>query len=327
MGDSVLRLDRLLSSEAQVIHRTRRRLFEKRIVTLGERTHVLYRLPLPWQARRLAHLLREAQARGVAMQRVECVAARWLDLARYGGCWLVAGYEAGETLKIARFDDALVDSLAASLARLHSISARGHGPLLRLGARVRSLMNAVEGDVHLALAQCEALAPQEQEAMRTWLGGRGERVWCREGFDLTHGDLLAKNILIRADGAGVCLIDYELAAFDRAGFEVAAALIRFFHGRNTRYRARFLERYLAECSATVREDWQAHAPYFLVAAALRMARSRERRRHALSSRGEQEAAGVQARRFDAYVKTAFSLMQAFEQGATDPEAMLAAGGR
>ncbi|WP_332675312.1 phosphotransferase family protein [Aromatoleum sp.] len=318
---------RLLDEEAEVIHRTKRLFFEKRIVSVSDETHVLYRFPVPWFARRLASLLREAESRGIPMQRHRFARARWRDLIRQRGCWLVASYEVGAILQPSRLNAELVSSFAVSLARLHSIKAGKPGALFAYGRPFESLVGKVDRDVRAALECTDVHDVAARQEMLGWLHEHGLFLRRLNSFHLIHGDLLAKNILVRDDSPEICLIDYELAAFDHAGFELAAALFRFFGGRNAKYRSEFLERYLSECAVDISEDWAAHSHYFLVSSALRMARTRVRRRKALLGRGEHEAAEVQVGRFNRYVATAFALMKAYDGGARSPEELLAAGMR
>lgn len=316
---------RLLADEAEIVHQTKRLFFEKRIVSVSGHTHVLYRFAVPWFARRLASLLRDAESKGIPMQRHRFGGAQWRDLVRRRGCWLAASYEPGAVLQPSRLNAEMVASLAVSLARLHSIKAGSHGALFGFGRPFQSLAGKVDCEVRASLECSDAHDAAQRQEMRGWLREHGLFLQRMNGFHLIHGDLLAKNILVRDEASEICLIDYELAAFDHAGFELAAALFRFFGGRNAKYRSEFLERYLSECAADIRDDWAAHSHYFLVSSALRMARTRVRRRKALASRGEHEAAEVQVGRFNRYVANAFSLMRAFEGGARSPEKMLAAG--
>lgn len=299
-------------------------LFEKRIVSVSERRHVLYRFPVPWRARRLAALLREAEEIGISMQRCERVSARWSDLVRHGGCWLVASYEAGESMQPSALNGDIVASLATSLARLHSIRSGRHGPIFQFGRPFRSLATVVGGEIGHALRSAALHDSAEKAGMGRWLREHGAFLQSRDTFHLVHGDLLSKNILVKEGGAGICLIDYELASFDHAGFELAAALIRFFGGRNLKFLPEFFDRYFAVCDQDVAKDWNAHSHYFLVASLLRLARTRVRRRRILSQRGEDEAAAVQTGRIDNYAARAFALMRAYDSGAKTPDEMLKA---
>lgn len=317
-------LHTLLSDSAELVHRTRRTLFEKRIVAVADRKHVLYRFAVPRHARRLADLLREAERLGVPMQRCEQVWAGWGDVLRHRGAWVAVSYEEGRTFTPAQLNEDAAGSLATALGRLHSIVGVRPGPLFGYRPFARSLAGEVTADVTQALRYAGSHAADEKAAMVRWLDANGAFLKGRTSFHLLHGDLLAKNVLLREDGDAVCLVDYELATFDHAGFELGAALLRFFGGRNRALIPAFLDRYLATCSEDVAADWEVHAPYFLVASALRLARTRVRRREMLLRRGESEAAKAQIPRIDSFSARAFALMRAHEGGARRPFEMLTA---
>lgn len=319
-----LALDTLLSSEAELAHLTRRMFFEKRIVALADRKHVLYRFPVPWRARRLAALLQEAELRGIPMQRCEQVWAGWTEVLRNRGAWIAMTYEDGRAFAPANLNEGAAASLASALGALHSISARKDGPLFTYRPFRSSFAEEVDLHLRQALQHAERHDPHEKAQIARWLEGHGAFLKDRRSFHLLHGDLISKNVLLREDGASVCLIDYELATFDHAGFELAAALLRFFGGRNRKLIPLFLDHYLATCSQDIARDWDAHAPYFLVASALRVARTRVRRRGLLRQRGETEAAEAQTRRIDDFAGRAFALMRAHEGGARFADEMLSA---
>src|SRR5690606_8731936 len=91
----------------------------------------------------------------------------------------------------------------------------------------------------------------------------------------THGDLYGANIIVDADHS-VGLIDYELLAYDLAGIELAATLLRPFCRNEGRRRA-LLRAYLASCPAELRQAWKENSRDFIFAAAARLALARQDR--------------------------------------------------
>jgi Ser/Thr protein kinase RdoA (MazF antagonist) len=313
----------LLSPQAEIVHRTRRRFFEKRIVRHESGNYVLYRFASPGKTRRLAKLLIECEAAGVPMQRLLHDSSGWWSGLKHFGFWLVASYEQGETWNVTPVQAAQMASLAKALARLHSIESLSPGPIFKK----RSFLRKKQPDKPwhaecLAVVRATAgLNDLQKQEMTAWLHASANVFAEPSAYQLVHGDLYAKNVLVK-DGQHVRLIDYELAAFEHAGFEFAGVLIRFTSGRNRKHRAEFLKTYLNECLPGVKEAWSRHAPEFLIYALLRLAWSRLRRAHILSRRGKIDDSIQLRQQLDRYVRGAYALVQALKAGLRDPEKLL-----
>lgn len=310
-------LDVLLSSPAAVERRTRRWLFEKRVVASGGERYVLYRFPTEAQAAALERFLVAGAEAGVPMQRFLGRTRGWRAAVRQRGYWLVSSYEPGEPL-IGRGSAQTLSALGRALAALHSLESERPGPLFGIGlpwpgyaARLRWELSSVlrRGRAVIAAADCAA-----------WLSEHGGFVEGIDRFQLAHGDLYGKNVLVRERGGAVYLIDYELAAYQPAGLELAVALLRAFCGEDAALRRSLLEAYLAHCTPWVREAWDEHHAFFLIAAALRLAGSRQRRARILARRGL--PADQPRDHAVRYLQWAERMVRAHRAGARGAEALL-----
>ena len=311
----MIRLEKLLSPHAEIVYRRRRRFFEKRIVRHDRGSYVLYRFSFPWQSRRLSKLLLECEAAGAPTQRLLHSGKGLRSFLTYFGFWLVASYEQGQPWDVAFVSAEQMTSLAQALARLHSVQSRFPGPVFRnLPFWSESLDRSWRSEGLAAVNAAAVLDEVQKNEIKEWLH-RSSSVFAGSSFyQLVHGDLWAKNVLV-VNGASVRLIDYEKAAFTHAGFELADALIRFTSGRNQKHRGEFLRAYLAGCLPIVKESWRRHAPEFLIYALLRLAWSRLRRVRMLRRRGESSEIGRMMQQFERYLLHASAFVQACNAGA------------
>jgi hypothetical protein len=249
-------LEHLLSSEAEVLHETRRPYVSKRIVESRGEGYVLYRAPSRDRMLRFAEVLRKATASGVSLQSLvhDC------DVQHPAGHWLVLRFASGQAL--GRPGPRAYRSLGRVLASLHGQESDRASSLLR---------KRVDPTPHERVLARTDLDKEE----RRWISQSSERLYRIERFQLTHGDLHRQNILINANQQ-VSLIDYELFAFEPAGLELAMVLLRPY-SRHPRNRQLLLEGYLATCREGIGDLWHELCADLLFAGALRLAAQRSTR--------------------------------------------------
>jgi len=319
----MISLAKLLSPQTEIVYRRRRRLFEKRIVCHDGGNYVLYRFPLPWQARRLSKLLLGCEAAGVPTQKLLHCDKRPLSFLTHLGFWIVASYEQGQPWDVTCVSADQMSSLAQALARLHSVESPSPGPIFRkVTFRTDFPARELHSECLAAVNAAERLNEGQKYQMKAWLRRSSSLFAGSSTYQLVHGDLWAKNLLV-VNGTFVRLIDYEKASFSYAGFELADALIRFTNGRNQKHRDAFLRSYFAECLPRVKESWCRHAPEFLVYAMLRLAWSRLRRSRMLRRRGNFDEIDKMMRQFDRYTLNASAFLQACNSGAGERGKLLA----
>ena len=187
----------------------------------------MYRFSFPWQSRRLSKLLLECEAAGAPTQRLLHSGKGLRSFLTYFGFWLVASYEQGQPWDVACVSADQMTSLAQALARLHSVQSRFPGPVFRnLPFWSESLDRSWRSEGLAAVNAAAVLDEVQKNEIKEWLH-RSSSVFAGSSFyQLVHGDLWAKNLLV-VNGTFVRLIDYEKASFSYAGFELADALIRF----------------------------------------------------------------------------------------------------
>jgi Ser/Thr protein kinase RdoA (MazF antagonist) len=303
--------------ESRIESRTRRRFFEKRIVLLANSRYVLYRFFFPSHAERLMWLLKEGRGRSVPMQKFLCRTGSWYEAVYYCGYWVAASYEQGSPLLDAGTTTS-VAALGRALARLHSIERSSAGPLFRLALTWGTYAQQLLRQLRRGLRSGGRPGHKETRFYYDWLQREGAFIKDLSGYQLTHGDIYGRNILVR-DG-DICLIDYELARFEPAGLELATALLRAFCGERPDLRHSLLQAYLETCPYPLACLWHKKAAFFLVAAALRLAERRQFRARRLARLGRSdETPRLQA---EWYGRWARDMMDAHSAGQTVPESLL-----
>jgi Ser/Thr protein kinase RdoA (MazF antagonist) len=258
-------LAQLLSSEAELLHSAKRPYIEKRVVKYGDQGYVLYRVPEKGRMLRFERTIKEAAAAGVSLQEV-----------LHGGCvsdasghWLIMRFVPGSPLRQHRPSAHSFAPLGIALGRLHKQEASAAEPIL---------CKRSEPIPYGAFLARHPLTREE----RQWAAQSAERMYRVNRFQLAHGDLHAKNIMV--DGSHhVALIDYELFSFEPAGLELAMVLLRGYC-RNPRNRQTLLNGYFSVALAEVEALWRDCAADFLFAAALRLAAQRRLRKTILQRR-------------------------------------------
>lgn len=258
MSDEKPSLAALLSSQAHVLHRTKRPYIEKRVVELAGQMYVLYRFPRREQCGRFERVLEQARAAGAILQPVVAGGAS----AEGAGYWLALACLPGELMAGRRFEPGILTALGKTAASLHSVSAVAPASLLK-----RELD---------ATPYAMALAdPGLGAAERKWIAASAERFYAIGRYQLHHGDLHGENILRMPDGR-VALIDYELLSFEQSGLELAMILLRGYC-RLPKNRQALLKTYLANLPRPDVWVWRKYAYDLLFAAALRLLWQRQRR--------------------------------------------------
>lgn len=299
-----------------VVHQTIRKQLEKRIVVFKDVHYVLYRFPTRFRAWRFRRLLRLAAETGVPFQKVvSCQAGGGKE----AGLWVVASYEEGDIWDVKRIQPDHVWCLAEALARLHRAQSCWNGKLFKLERPSRWFFRS------RLMEEC-APAIAASETLAGWAAENASVLRPRSIWQLVHGDLYDKNMLMRSDGS-ICLLDYEFAAYELAGMELAAVLLRVVTGRLKPMRPEFVERYLAASSHRVQQDWNQYAPQYLVFSLMRMAgRSAQKlaRTRATATAAHVQRAELSMQKL---LDDASRMAQAVGQGRRDVFELLAAAGR
>jgi Ser/Thr protein kinase RdoA (MazF antagonist) len=258
-------LAQLLSSEAELLHKTRRPYIEKKVVQFEGQGYVLYRVPSKHRMLRFERVLKEAAAAGVGLQEL-----------LHGGrvsadkdYWLIMRFVPGNPLAQRRPSPHSFVSLGRALAKLHSQEATAAEPVL---------YKRSEDIPFRDFLSRHDLVSEE----RRWVALSAERMYRINRFQLAHGDLHAKNIMVN-EAHQVALIDYELFAFEPAGLELAMVLLRSYC-RHPRNRQRLLKSYFSVASSEVTALWRDFASDLLFAAALRLGAQRRLRKTILQRR-------------------------------------------
>lgn len=310
-----MKLSRLLAADVTLVHRTRRDLFEKRIIRVDGDNFVLYRFPLSNRAKRLVNLLRTAEELGIPMQRlVDPGDARFSWHAP--GYWLVTRFEPGNIWDEHPIDLRHAVNLAHALAGMHAIHADRYGRLFELGDAF-SLKGKVLAESMKAIRFAHVFTPQQKGEMERWVKQHASLLAPSNGYQLVHGDLSGKNLVAKEDGT-VCLIDYELIAYELAGLDLAHAFLNLFNGMREVHRAGFLAAYVERRGAEFQADWETNAAAYLVYALMRMACSRQRRARILAQRQGVDAAVEANRVYGIFLQNAYTLVQAEKEGIADP---------
>lgn len=311
-------LARLLGPTAQVERsRWRVRLYQKRQVRVDGQRYVLYRFLSGRAAARLLWLLEEGARHAVPLQRpVAWTRSPWEAL-RLGGFWVATDFLPGEPI-LGLASPATLRALGEALARLHRIERERPGTLFRVQAPWTDWLGTLRSQLAQGLSVGGADEGEAPGAQAQWLAAKGAFLAGLERYQLTHGDLYGANVL--AAGDKITLIDYEAVSFEPAGLELATVLLRDFCGGRMGLRLELLDAYLAACSAPVRTLWQAHAAFYLVAAALRLAQRRAVRARRLALRGRDgDAAQREALRYAGWARR---LVAAERAGAVTAMALL-----
>ena len=251
----------LLSPLARVTHQRKRLMMSKAIVELEGQHYVLHRFRRRATFERFVKLIERISESGASIQRIAAVTATGDQQRRHGYC-VALTYVPGTPFG-AKSAVTGLKSFAQNLARLHSVEGPDNQALFAAARPTLPHKEYLRANPDLSADE------------RHWISGSLERLNAIRPNNLTHGDLYAGNIISGADGH-VSLIDYELMAFERAGIELAIALLRSFC-RDAADRTLLLETYLKHCSSRVAQTWHTHFDDFLFAAAARLALQRKRR--------------------------------------------------
>lgn len=250
----------LMGDDVTVIHRTKRPYFEKRLVEREGERYVMYRFAQRAQMELLAATLTAARSAGAVLQSVQSM-TNVREEAQLGN-WLTLSCLPGHLMTRDRFTSNAAASLGQTLARLHSLR----------GERWHSLFRRHKpGLPYYRFLQKVPLNSSESR----WAEDSERKIRRIHGFNLAHGDLHSKNMLVGPDDK-VALIDYELFAYEPLGLELATALLQPFC-RSEKHRSYFLEAYLAASNAELRSVWADHAHALLFGAAIRSYDMRMRR--------------------------------------------------
>ncbi|NCD22015.1 MAG: aminoglycoside phosphotransferase family protein [Spartobacteria bacterium] len=322
VSEEMARLDDLFGPDALTIHRVRRCLFEKRLVVVHGSKFVLYKFFSPWRTKKLATLLNQAQGMDIRVQRPLDAVLGLGEALHHGGFWLVTAYEHGETRDAKRLNADYAASLGRTLGRLHSIQSPTFGPLFAWRAPWKTLRRHVEAECGDVVATLGRDDPTEKTRLTAWMRSAAVVFDNRRLFNLVHGDVLQKNIILGRDVMEACLIDYELAAFELAGLELASVRTRFFHGESAKYAPAFTAAYFANCDKTITADWERFGCHYLVYANLRFAHRLLRRARVLERRGLTAESANRLGRARKFWRQAVALATAHAQGQSNPEALL-----
>ncbi|MCD2181504.1 phosphotransferase enzyme family protein [Rhizobium sp. GN54] len=254
-------ISELLSGHAVVLHRKWRFHLQKRIVKLDGQTYVLYRFRFRRAMVRFEEALGRLERAGLSVQSICARTSSPGERLRHGN-WLALSYLPGRPLE-RRPDAGRLTSLGKTMARLNALTGEPRHALFQ--------------HRHPTLPHEAYLAAEGRltDAQRDWIRASLARLETLSATQLTHGDLYGDNIIVDADGS-VGLIDYELMAYDLAGIELAATLLRPFC-RNDRTRRALLRAYMASCPRRLRRLWRKNSCDFIFAAAARLALARQDR--------------------------------------------------
>lgn len=251
----------LLSPQARITHHRRRLMMSKSIVEWEGKHYVLHRFRRRATFKRFVKLIEQVSDSGASIQRIAALTATD-DQQRRHGYYVALDYVPGTPLGGRTTEGTLV-SFGQNLARLHSVEGPDNEALFAAARPKLPHGSYVRSNADLSAEE------------RKWIEASRGRLLSTRANNLTHGDLYAGNIIAGADGR-VSLIDYELMAFERAGIELAIALLRSFC-RKAADRRLLLKSYLADCSPALAQAWQSHFADFLFAAAARLASQRRSR--------------------------------------------------
>jgi hypothetical protein len=315
-------LTRLLSPEAQILHRTLRTGFEKRIVGIDDDRKVLYRYYLPWQARKLAELLREANRRHLPLQKLLHHGADWQTLRAHKGFWVVTSYLDGQLWAGTMPGEENVVALARGLGGLHSITADHPGLLTsfckKSGPRFKAGMLSV---CKTAVNFAGHFDSRQNTEMIDWISKESRIFDELSCYQLLHGDLTAKNVLILRD-KNIALIDYELFAYGVAGLELSRAMLGLLGFGKQRHRPVFLGTYLEYCPPEVRTHWLNFGAQLLIYQLLLMAHGRVIRFKILKKRSDISAMEFCYAQFQRNITDAYRLVRIFQKDLRDPLELL-----
>ncbi|HUT25385.1 MAG TPA: aminoglycoside phosphotransferase family protein [Sumerlaeia bacterium] len=218
----------------------------------------------------VSQLLRKA---GLDVPRLVFADSSLRTLGRHGFDVVVEEWVGGRHPEPGDFDPAdspYLEKMADILSRLHDESAPRPGrPWRRRRARAPFLDDffvARERQALHALRESDCVAPEEAEwrAVKGILEDRRPELDCGAPYALVHGDLQARNLLIRSDGSdSIALLDfgtahYGLWPWDFVGFFNGSA------GRNAQRTRRLLDLYLRKRPAARVEHFRALWPYLRV---------------------------------------------------------------
>lgn len=300
--------DLLNQRKAITVYKKWHLLFEKRIVEYQHARYVFYRFLFAFLADLLCWLLLRGQAEQISLQRL-CLQPKsryWLNYLRHPGFWVVIHYEAGDLWNRSVINDDVIDSLGGNLARLHSIQSQTSRDVFSLKPKF-DIKKQLKKEALGLLPHRKNWAEADREIFHTWLNTHLEFLDDIATFQLTHGDLTAKNILLKPDGQ-ICFIDYDLIAFKPAGLELAQVLITLINGRLRKKRDLFVERYLSEVSLDVKSLWLSHQWQWATLAMMRLAHRKLIRAKNLARKGHQMEYEKNMQLFERYVELTLKLM-------------------
>lgn len=254
-------ISELLGGHADVLHSKWRFNMQKRIVQLNQHTYVLYRFRRKQTMEVFVDTLKRLEETGIAVQSICARTSTFGEYLRHGH-WIALSYLPGRPLPRNANRDGLA-SLGQTMAKLNSLE----------GTPQRALFERRQPKLpHEAYLASE---PQLTEKQKRWIRESLLRLREVPANQLTHGDLFGKNI-IQNDDHSIGLIDYELLAYDVAGIELAATLLRPFC-RNENRRRILLQAYLRSCPPQLKEAWDKYGRDLVFAAAARLALARQDR--------------------------------------------------
>jgi Ser/Thr protein kinase RdoA (MazF antagonist) len=324
-----------LAPTAHLLHQRKRLggLYEKRVVATP-RQAVLSRFPLPGAARHLSQLLHHATECGAPVQTVLFCQDSWWQAMRHGGFWLALDYVPGTIWNSHTATPEQAQALGEGLARWHAAARPRAGMVLLPGSRnPTAFWQRWLGECRQVLEQQTAQtakntqqAPDRNAALHEWLAHSELPENWKGPFHLVHGDLYPKNVLVRTDGQGICLIDYEHAAFAPAGLELAATLFRLFRANKQGWSLRhtFLRAYLQACTPDIQQEWECWGPDLLILAQLHLAWRRLRRARWLEGQRQATAAKTRRKLLRHHLAVARALLKAHQRGVQDPLLLLEA---
>lgn len=318
--------DLLNQRKAITVYKKWHLLFEKRIVEYRQARYVVYRFLFSFLADLLSWFLLRGQAEQVSLQRL-CLQSKsrhWLNFLRHPGFWVVIHYEVGDLWKRSLISDEVIESLGVNLARLHSIQSQTSRDVFSLKPKF-DIKTQLKKEALGLLPHRKNWGEADKKIYHEWLNTHLHFLDDIATFQLTHGDLTAKNILLKSDGQ-VCFIDYDLIAFKLAGLELAQVLITLINGRYRKKRDFFVERYLSGVSLDVKSLWLSHQWQWVTLAMMRLAHRKLIRAKNLARKGHQMEHKKNMQLFERYVELTLKLMsQKFSNQTTANEILAAIG--
>lgn len=195
--------------------------------------------------------------------------------------YLATDFAEGDPLHRSERSAAVVDLMADTLARLHSLQSASWGKPRRLqtGSIREDWRSTIAKRIAGIRSHREAPVDRLIDAVETWFDSQLRDLPEPRSFQMCHHHLAGDDMLLAPDLSRITIIDCGDLQYSRAARDLAAIRETFFPDVHPDW-PRFADRYFSHFPRPVRAEWERELPLFTALHYLFKVRSRLGRRRA-----------------------------------------------